>query len=118
MKKFLYFADGNGANATGESVAVLAENIKSIVPVTVTTTAMYYADLSGSIDKIVFTHDDKTTTSGHRVREIAKAIAECANATAHINGMTDVVDLDNSIYYGNLSFITALAISLGTSLDF
>ena len=26
--------------------------------------------------------------------------------------MVDVVDLDNSIYYGNLSFITALAVSL------
>jgi|TARA_R100000084_G_C4593976_1_gene119838 hypothetical protein len=118
MKKFLYFADGNGANLTGEAVTVLADNIKSIVPVTTTTTAMYFSDTDSVIDKIVFTHDDTTTTSGHRVREIAKAIAEAGNATAHINGLTDVVDLDNSIYYGNLSFITGLAITLGTSLDF
>jgi hypothetical protein len=118
MKKFLYFADGNGADATGEAVTVLADNIKSIVPVTTTTTAMYYSDTDGTIDKIVFTHDNTTTTSGHRVREIAKAIAECANATAHINGMTDVVDIDNKIYYSNLSFITGLAISLSTIIDF
>ena len=118
MKKFLYFADGDGADATGDAVSVLADNIKSIVPVTTTTTAMYYADLDGSIDKIVFTHDNKTTTSGHRVREIAKGIAEAANATAHINGMTDVVDVDNKLYYGNLSFITGIAISLGTSYDY
>ena len=65
MKKFLYFADGDGADATGDAVSVLADNIKSIVPVTTTTTAMYYADLDGSIDKIVFTHDNNTTTSGH-----------------------------------------------------
>ena len=52
------------------------------------------------------------------MREIAKGIAEAANATAHINGMTDVVDIDNKLYYGNLSFITGLAISLGTSYDY
>tara|TARA_R100000458_G_scaffold39606_1_gene37103 strand:- start:2545 stop:2901 length:357 start_codon:yes stop_codon:yes gene_type:complete len=118
MKKFLWFADGNGANATGEAVAVLAGNIKSIIPVTVETTAMYFTDTDGAIDKIVFTHDDTTTTSGHRCREIAKAVAEAANAGPNINGMTDMVDLDNSVYYGNLSFITALSISLGTAIDF
>tara|TARA_R100001377_G_scaffold17264_1_gene8688 strand:+ start:917 stop:1273 length:357 start_codon:yes stop_codon:yes gene_type:complete len=118
MKKFLYFANGNGANASGECVAVLAENIKTIVPVTTTTTAMYYADANGVVDKIVFTHDNKTTTTGHRVRDIAKAIAEASNASAHINGMTDVVDFDNNIFYGNLSFITSLVITLGASIDF
>ena len=118
MKKFLYFANGDGANATGESVSVLADNIKTIVPVTTTTTAMYYSDANGIVDKIVFTHDNKTTTTGHRVREIAKAIAEAANATAHINGMTDVVDFDNNIFYGNLNFITSLDITLSATVDF
>ena len=41
-----------------------------------------------------------------------KAIAEASNAGPHIDGMTDMVDLDNSIFYGNLIFITALAVTL------
>ena len=41
-----------------------------------------------------------------------------ANAGPHIDGMTDMVDLDNSVYYGNLSFITALAVTLDATVDF
>ena len=44
-------------------------------------------------------------------------MAEGANASPHINGMTDMVDLDNSIFYGDLSFITGLTISKGVSED-
>ena len=114
MKKFLYFADGDGADATGDAVSVLADNIKSIVPVTTTTTAMYYADLDGSIDKIVFTHDNKTTTSGHRVREIAKGIAEAANGGIHHEGVIVVAD-DLTATYA-VSEVTALStISIGAA---
>ena len=74
---------------------------------------VYFNRTDETKDKIVFTHDDATVpTTGHRVIDIAKALAEASNAGPHVNGMTDVVDLDNNIYYGNLSFITALAISL------
>ena len=86
--------------------------IASIVPVTTTTTAVYFNKTDETKDKIVFTHDNTTNTTGHRVIDIAKALAEASNAGPHVNGMTDVVDLDNSIYYGNLSFITALTVSL------
>ena len=33
------------------------------------------------------------------------------NAGPHTNGVVDIVDLDNSIYYGNLSFITTVAVA-------
>jgi len=112
MKKFMYFADGNGANLTTEAYIAEAGMIASIVPVTVTTTAVYFNKTDETKDKIVFTHDDTTNGVGHRVRDIAKALAEASNAGPHVDGMTDIVDLDNSIYYGNLSFVTALAISL------
>ena len=112
MKKFMYFADGNGANLTTEAYIAEAGMIASIVPVTTTTTAVYFNKTDETKDKIVFTHDNTTNGVGHRVRDIAKALAEASNAGPHVDGMTDVVDLDNSIYYGNLSFVTALAVSL------
>ena len=108
----MYFADGNGANLTTEAYIAEAGMIASIVPVSVTTTAVYFNKTDETKDKIVFTHDDTTNGVGHRIKDIAKALAECSNAGPHTNGMTDVVDLDNKIYYGNLSFITALAVTL------
>ncbi len=112
MKKFLYFADGNGAHLTKEAYVAEGGSIASIFPVTITSTAVYFNKTDETKDKIVFTHDNTTNTTGHRVIDIAKALAEASNAGPHVNGMTDVVDLDNSIFYSNLSFITALAVSL------
>ena len=114
----MYFADGNGANATGESYIAEADSVAGVYPVTTTTTAVYFKKTGETRDKIVFTHDDTTNGVGHRVRDIGKAIAEAANAGPHIDGMTDMVDLDNSVYYGNLSFITALAVTLDATVDF
>ena len=114
----MYFADGAGADASGEAYTPEGKQLFSVVPTLVTTTTAWFQTTDSGMDKIVFTHDDTTATTGHRVREIAKALAECRNATAHINGMTDVVDLDNNIFYSNLDFITSLAITLGTTADF
>jgi len=112
MEKFMYFADGNGANLTQEAYVASSNMVSCIIPVSVTTTAVYFNKTNENKDKIVFTHDDKTTTSGHRCKDIAKAIAEVANANPHMDNLIDMVDLDNSIYYGNLSFVTALTITL------
>jgi len=112
MKNFLYFADGNGANLTTEAYIAEAGMIASIVPVTTATTAVYFNKTDETKDRIIFTHDNTTDTTGHRVIDIAKALAEASNAGPHANGMVDVVDLDNGIYHGNLSFITALAVTL------
>ena len=117
MKKFLYFATGGAADGTSEAYTCEADSITGLIPEATTETVLYIAKKGGvdnteSRDKIVFTHDDTTNTTGHRVKDVAKAIAECANVSAHIDGMTDVIDLDNSIYYGNLSFITGVAVTL------
>ena len=117
MKKFMYFADGNGANLTTEAYVAEAGNIAGLIPEATTETVLFInkksaIDNTESKDKIVFTHDDTTNTTGHRIKDIAKAIAEASNAGPHVDGMTDMVDLDNSIFYGNLSFITGLAITL------
>ena len=117
MKRFLYFADGNGANLTTEAYVAEAANIGSVVPVTTTTTALFInkksaIDNTESKDKIVFTHDNTTATTGHRCKDIAKAVAQAATAGPHHSGMTDMVDLDNSLFYGNLNFVTGLAVTL------
>ena len=117
MKRFMYFADGNGANLTTESYTCEADSIAGLIPEATTETVLFInkksaIDNTESKDKIVFTHDDTTNTTGHRIKDIARAIAEDSNAGPHVDGMTDMVDLDNSIFYGNLSFITSLAITL------
>ena len=108
----MYFADGNGANLKKEAYVAEAGSIASIIPDSITTTAVYFNKTDETKDKIVFTHDDTAVTTGHRIIDIAKALAEASNAGPHVNGMIDIVDLDNKIYYGNLSFITALAVTL------
>jgi len=118
MKKILYFATGGGADATSESAAILADDISTIVPLTTTTTLMYYKGAGDAINAIKFGHDNTTTTTGHRVKDISRGIAEAANAGPHINGIVDIVDLDNSVFYPGLSFITSCAVILETSVDF
>ena len=112
MKKFMYFADGNGANLSGEAYVAEAGSVAGVYPVTTTTTAVYFSKSDETRDKIVFTHDDTTNGVGHRCKDIGKALAEAANAGPHVDGMTDVVDLDNSIYHSNLDFITSFVITL------
>ena len=116
MEKYLYFADGNGANLTTEAYTAPASAIAGVVPELTTTTVVYFnknvgVDNLDSKDAITFTHDNTTNTTGHRVKDIARAIAEAANAGPHVNGVVDVVDLDNSIFYGNLSFVTGISVA-------
>jgi hypothetical protein len=117
MKKFLYFASGAGANLTEEAYVAEADMISCVVPQTATKTAIYFSKTDNTKDKIVLSHDNKTNTSGHRIIDIGKALAEAANAGPHVNGIVDVVDLDNSIFYGNLSFITGVEIQLNAGHD-
>lgn len=111
----LYFADGNGANLTKEAYVVDGSALACVVPVTTATTAAYFTRTNSTRDKIVFTHDDKTTTSGHRCREIGAALAAAANSHMSAGTMIDIADLDNSKFFKNLSFITGLVVHLSTS---
>ncbi len=117
MKRYLYFADGNGANATNESYTANADNVSSVQPISTTTTAIYVAQTEDMEDKIILTHDDTTTTTGHRPREIAIAVAEACNAGPHTNGVVDMVDLDNLNYFGNLTFVTGVEVQRGSTVQ-
>jgi len=117
MKKFLYFASGSGANLTEEAYVAEANMISCVVPQTTTKTAVYFSKTDNTKDKIIFSHDNTTNNHGHRVFHIGRALAEAANAGPHTNGIVDVVDLDNNIFYGDLSFITAVEIQLNAGHD-
>ena len=115
MAKYLFFSVGSGLNLREEGMLVSSDNIQAINPVTTTTTVMWIKTHKKGRDKIIFTHDNTATTTdgtavGHRCKDISRAVAEACNAGPHAT-MVDMVDLDNSIFYGNLSFITAMAIT-------
>tara|TARA_R100000234_G_C4989987_1_gene175058 strand:- start:48 stop:404 length:357 start_codon:yes stop_codon:yes gene_type:complete len=116
MKKFLYFSTGDGANLTAESYVCEASQIKGIFPVTTTTTGMMVHKSDENMDKLTFTHDNRTATFGHRCQDIAKAIGAAANSNPHTDGMVDVLDLDNSVTINNsLGFVTGLDIQLNSN---
>ena len=114
MKKYLFFNDANA----NENYAVDADQITSIVPETTSTTAMYIKQHDRTVDKITFAHDDTSATTGHRVREIAQAIAQAANAGPHTDGFVDVLDIASSVYYNGISFITGYTLERDTYQDY
>ena len=91
----MYFADGNGANLSGEAYTASSDQVMCVVPTSTTTTTAWFKRADMGRDKIVFTHDNTTNTTGHRVIDIAKALAEASNAGPHTNGMVDVMCIDN-----------------------
>lgn len=116
-KKYLYFATGGGADATSESVSVLADDICTVVPLNSGSALMYYK-AGDTINAIKFAFADTMASTGHGVGPLAKAIAEACNAGPHTDGMTDMVDLDNNIFYPGLSYITGVDIFLDHQIDF
>ena len=117
MIRLLYFATGYGLDAQEESYINLASNIAGIIPISTTTTSLYFSfpgerlDDVNQRDKVIFTHDNTTNTTGHRCKDISRAIAQAANASPNnTGGLIDIVDLDNNIFYGNLNFVTGLEI--------
>ena len=105
----LYFATGAGADAQLDSILVQAENCLGVFPETTTTTAAYFRCIGvpgiPMYDKVVFTHNATgagATGTGHRCKIIARVIAEACNASPHVNGIVDVIDVDNKIYLNEL----------------
>jgi hypothetical protein len=114
---YLYFAgiDGGGgaADGTGQAYLGKAKNLVCVTPVTVTTTAIWFdsgkataGQDNSAVDKIVITHTDTTTTTGHRCKLIAQACARAANAGPHVN-IVDVMDVDNGLYFDGFASLTA-----------
>jgi len=111
--RYLYFAEGGGANATTEAAMYPVSSFCGCEPQTATTTRIYFkspinnSDVSHVGDYIEVTHaDTHDTAAGHRFRVIAQAMAEACNNHPHSDGKSiSIIDVDNGVYYGGIAGI-------------
>ena len=113
---YLYFAgiDGGGgaADGTGQAYLGKAKNLRGVLPISTTTTGIYFdsgkegVGDNAAVDLITITHANTTTTTGHRCKLIAQAMARAANAGPHTITV-DVMDVDNEIYYDGFKSLRA-----------
>ena len=112
--RYLYFAEGGGADATTEAALYPVSSFLGCEPQTATTTRIYFKSPINDFDEsamiadfIEVTHaDTHATAAGHRFRVIAQAMAEACNAGPHADGSSiAVIDVDNSIYLGGIADI-------------
>ena len=111
--RYLYFAEGGGADATTEAAMYPVSSFLGCEPQTATTTRIYFkspinnSDVSHVGDYIEVTHaDTHATAAGHRFRVIAQAIAEACNNHPHSDGKSiSIIDVDNGVYYGGIAGI-------------
>ena len=96
----LYFATGDGFNATGEALVVPLEEVAAIEPTAATTCEIY---LKGGNFRSV----QLTFTSG-KFKEVMQSIAVNINQAAKGSGFVVVCDSDNSKFIHR--FITDCAI--------
>jgi|TARA_Y100000310_G_scaffold327411_1_gene393741 hypothetical protein len=126
---YLYFAEGNGADAAGDAVMFPVSRFIGVEPITATTTGIYFRSALGDVDGgggggdyITVTHADthETASSYHRAKLIAEAMCEVANATPHKAGVvTTVIDMDTNAHFTPIDKIKgdsgfAIAITLDT----
>ena len=115
MEHYLYFAEGGGADATTEAVCYAASRFVGVEPISATTTGIYFESPlndvdggGGAGDLITVTHADthSTADSYHRSKLIAEAMVEVIGKGPNSDGlMTSVIDVDNSIYFGQIATI-------------
>tara|TARA_R100000329_G_scaffold96678_1_gene80147 strand:+ start:964 stop:1380 length:417 start_codon:yes stop_codon:yes gene_type:complete len=119
IENYLYFSKGttagggSGANASTECAMYPVSLFTGVAPITTTTTRVYFESPINDVDSgggagdyIEITHANTTATTGHRCQIIAKALAQACNAGPHATGaVVDVLDFDNSIFFGGLEDI-------------
>ena len=124
--RYLYFAEGGGADATTEAAMYPVSSFLGCEPESATTTRIYFKSpinddtAGGSVkgDFIEVTHaDTHATAAGHRFRVIAQAMAEACNAGPHSDGKSiSIIDADNGVYFGGIADITGDA-SFGITVN-
>ena len=117
MEHYLYFAEGNGADAAGDAVMFPASRFIGVEPISATTTGIYFRSALGDVDGgggsgdlITVTHADTHDTAGsyHRAKLIAEMMAEYANPAPHKAGQTfTIVDADEGVYAKGIDSIVS-----------
>ena len=94
---YLYFAEGNGSNATGEACMFPASAFKGLDPIGDTTTRISFKARNNTAvdDDILLAH----TTGKHK--EVAELVAALlAPSPVTRTKFIVVADQDNSVYFG------------------
>tara|TARA_R110002012_G_scaffold280882_2_gene469635 strand:+ start:506 stop:880 length:375 start_codon:yes stop_codon:yes gene_type:complete len=122
MENYVYFSDGDGADATGDAGMWPLSRFIGVSPASATTTEVYFEGQTGvgdGVDKVVLTHlnsatvlDDQADIKGHKCQEVAEVIAQLFNAHPHGGKMFTVADLTNSVFAAGMPAISALAITI------
>ena len=110
---YLYFAEGNGADAAGDAVMFPVSRFRSVEPISATTTGIWFQSgighsNAGGGDLITVTHADTHETAGsyHRAKLIAEMMAEYANPAPHKAGQTfTIIDADEAVYANGIDGI-------------
>ena len=115
-ENYLFFADGDGVDATGDAGMYPASKFLGASAANATTTNLHFEGATGVGDGdelVVLTHADGTTTTGHKVKDLGKALAKLLTAHPHAGGkVINVVDLTNSIFAEGFEGVTGVAITI------
>ena len=116
MENYLFFADGDGVDATGDAGMYPASKFLGASAANATTTNLHFEGATGVGDGdelVVLTHADATTTTGHKVKDLGKALAKLLTAHPHSGGkIINVVDLTNSVFAEGFTGVTGVAITV------
>tara|TARA_Y100000356_G_C11000578_1_gene153142 strand:+ start:124 stop:498 length:375 start_codon:yes stop_codon:yes gene_type:complete len=122
MENYLYFSDGDGADASGDAGMWPLSRFIGVSPASATTTEIYFEGQTGvgdGVDKVVLTHlnsatvlDDQADLKGHKCQQIANVISQLFNAHPHGGRMFTVVDLTNNVSAEGMPAISAVAITI------
>ncbi len=123
MENYLYFADADGADATGDAGLYAASRFIGVSPHSATVTHIFFEGAMGTADaneKIALTHIDTTTTAddgpslvGHQSRLIANAIASALMPQPKQSaGMKIMVDLNTLQKAQGMEGVTGVAITI------
>ena len=122
MENYVYFSDGDGADATGDAAMWPLSRFIGVDPVSATTTDIYFEGQTGvgdGVDEVRLTHlnsatvlDDQADLKGHKCQQIADVIAQLFNAHPHGGRMFTVADLTNNVFADGMPTISGVAITI------
>ena len=100
----LFFAEGDGLDATGDAAVYPHESFLGMDPISTTTTRLSFKARNGTAvdDDVLVTH--ATTANGGGFKKVAEAfgklIAQCDSKQT--KGLIVVADEDNSVYFDSV----------------
>ena len=101
---YLFFAEGDGLDATGDAAVFPHENFLGMDPISTTTTRLSFKARNGTAgdDDVLVTH--ATTANGGGYKKVADAFTKllCQLNNTQSKEMVVVADEDNSIYFNSV----------------